>query len=77
VADCSPTASGTCTIVGTLPGDFPGLRVLNQRSLQLNIDEQTPVSEINRKFVELSIPVEGIDVKKGLEEWFMNLTNEK
>jgi ABC-2 type transport system ATP-binding protein len=56
---------------------FPGLRVLNQRSLQLNIDEQTPVSEINRKFVELSIPVEGIDVKKGLEEWFMNLTNEK
>jgi ABC-2 type transport system ATP-binding protein len=56
---------------------FPGLKVINQRCLQLNIDEEMQVSDINRKFVELSIPVEGIDVKKGLEEWFMNMANEK
>lgn len=56
---------------------FPGLKVINQRCLQLNIDEQVQVSDINRKFVELSIPVDGIDVKKGLEEWFMNIANEK
>lgn len=56
---------------------FPGLRVLNNRAIQLNIEEDVQVSDINRKFVELSIPVEGIEVKKGLEEWFMNMTNEK
>ncbi len=56
---------------------FPALKVVNQHSLQLNIDEHVQVSDINRKLVELSVPVEGIDVKKGLEEWFMNLTNEK
>jgi lantibiotic transport system ATP-binding protein len=56
---------------------FPGVRVLNARAIQLNIDENIQVSDINRKLVELSIPVEGIEVKKGLEEWFMSMTNEK
>jgi ABC-2 type transport system ATP-binding protein len=56
---------------------FPGIRVLNNRAIQINIDEDVQVSDINRKLVELSIPVEGIEVKKGLEEWFMNMTNEK
>lgn len=56
---------------------FPGLKVVNTHAIQFNIDEQQQVSDINRKMVELSIPVEGIDVKKGLEEWFMNLTTQQ
>jgi lantibiotic transport system ATP-binding protein len=56
---------------------FPGVKVLNGQQVQLNISDDMPVSEINKKLVEMGIPVGGIEVKKGLEEWFMNITTSK
>ncbi|HLO83113.1 MAG TPA: ABC transporter ATP-binding protein [Chitinophagaceae bacterium] len=53
---------------------FPGVKAINAQSFQMNIEDEMPVAEVNRKLVEMDIPVEGIEVKKGLEEWFMNIT---
>jgi hypothetical protein len=53
---------------------FPGVKALNSQHFILNLPDDVMVSEVNRKLVEMNIPVEGIEVKKGLEEWFMNIT---
>jgi ABC-2 type transport system ATP-binding protein len=53
---------------------FPGAKALNTQHFMLNLPDDVLVSEVNRKLVEMNIPVEGIEVKKGLEEWFMNIT---
>ncbi|HEX5668465.1 MAG TPA: ATP-binding cassette domain-containing protein, partial [Chitinophagaceae bacterium] len=58
-------AFGVVEKIGTV---FPGVKALNANHFQLNISDDTPVSEVNKKLVELNIPVEGIEVKKGLEE---------
>ena len=53
---------------------FPGVKAVNAQHFLLNVPDDTLVSDVNRKLVEMNIPVEGIEVKKGLEEWFMNIT---
>jgi ABC-2 type transport system ATP-binding protein len=53
---------------------FPGVKALTAQSFQMNIEDDMPVAELNKKLVEMDIPVEGIEVRKGLEDWFMNIT---
>jgi lantibiotic transport system ATP-binding protein len=53
---------------------FPGAKALSAQHFLLNLPDDTAVSDVNRKLVEMNIPVEGLEVKKGLEEWFMNIT---
>lgn len=56
---------------------FPGIQAVQDNRLLLVLDEQQQVSAVTRTMVEMGVDIEGIDVKKGLEDWFMNITTQK
>jgi ABC-2 type transport system ATP-binding protein len=55
---------------------FPRIKAVQDRRLMLVLDDQQQVSAVTRTMLEMGIDVEGIDVKKGLEDWFMNITTQ-
>ncbi len=54
---------------------FPTATLNNNNEFIIDLDGSKNVSEINRELVESGIPIKGIRVNEGLEEWFINMTS--
>jgi ABC-2 type transport system ATP-binding protein len=52
----------------------PSARAVSSNELLFPFSSEQEVASLNKQLVNLNIPVSGIQVKGGLEEWFMSLT---
>jgi len=52
----------------------PAAKVISSNELLFPFSSEEEVASLNKKLVNLNIPVSGIQVKGGLEEWFMDIT---
>jgi ABC-2 type transport system ATP-binding protein len=52
----------------------PTVQVHSQNELLFPFSKTEEVSGLNERLVSMSVPVEGIQVQGGLEDWFINLT---
>ena len=61
-----------------LQSQFEGLHRQSQDEFVFPFTEQSDVAKINQQLVHLNVPVSGIHIRGGLEEWFMQIiSNDK
>jgi lantibiotic transport system ATP-binding protein len=54
-------------------GVYPGVRQQSADEIILSANSRDEVSQINKQLVGMNIPVAGIQLHGGLEEWFMHI----
>ncbi len=59
----------------TILNHFPHAKPVSENEFLLELTEANEVSGINQQMVGLGIPVQGIRLNEGLEEWFMTMTS--
>ena len=57
-----------------LQKQFPQMKQFAQDEILFSFTDQNEVAMINQQLVNKQIPVFGIQIKGGLEEWFMRIT---
>jgi len=55
---------------------FPGAKAGRNNELNITFENASEVPFINNKLVEAGIPVSGLRVREGLEEWFIKMTQQ-
>jgi lantibiotic transport system ATP-binding protein len=58
-----------------LTAKFPQATVANNNEFIFPLQDDEEVTRINRQLVEEGVPVKGIRLNEGLEEWFINMTS--
>ena len=53
----------------------PSVKVLSKNELAFPFSSEMEVADLNKQLVKLNVPVSGIHMKGGLEEWFMSITS--
>lgn len=54
---------------------FPQAKKISEDEFLFTLEQADDVTGINRQLVERSVPVKGIRVNEGLEEWFIKMTS--
>jgi hypothetical protein len=69
--------NGAGEVYDRVAAQFSNVRQLSSDELLFPFADRDEVAAINRNLVENGINVTGIQVRGGLEEWFMRLTQNK
>lgn len=54
---------------------FPAIRSGRSNEFNIEFNDSSEVPSINHKLVDAGIPVSGLQVREGLEEWFITMTS--
>ena len=60
--------------IQSLQQQFPGMKQVSKDEILFSFADQNEVAMINQQLVNKQVPVCGIQVKGGLEDWFMRIT---
>lgn len=60
---------------GKIQEKFPQARPVKENEFLFELENAEDVTGINRQLVETGVPVNGIRVNEGLEEWFIQMTS--
>ncbi len=66
----------TSEYIHTVQNAFPQARQVSQDEMLFSFMDQQEVTTINRTLVNQNIPVTGIHVRGGLEDWFMQIIDQ-